>query len=57
MNESDMNESEMRMVELYGIRSEHKTVYFYNGHKYDKLKDAINYAKLEALKTFISCPI
>ena len=52
-----MNETEKRMVELYGIRPEHKTVYFYNGHKYDKLKDAINYAKLEALKTFISCPI
>lgn len=41
-----MNETEKRMVERYGIRSEQKTVYFYNGHKYDKLKDAISYAKI-----------
>ncbi len=49
-----MNETEKRMVEVYGIRSEHKTVYFYNGHKYEKLKDALNYAKLDAPKTLVT---
>jgi hypothetical protein len=54
MNETDINETEKRMAEVYGIRSEHKTAYFYNGHKYNKLKDALNYAKLDALHTLVS---
>ena len=54
MNETFMNESEKRMAEVYGIRTEHKTVYFYNGHKFDILEDVINYAKLDALNTLLT---
>ncbi len=42
-----MNEVERKMVEQYGITFEQKTVYFYKGHKYDQLKDAIRYAKID----------
>ncbi|MDH3609976.1 MAG: hypothetical protein OEQ24_12145 [Gammaproteobacteria bacterium] len=54
MNETFMNESEKRMAEVYGIRSEHNTVYFYNGYKYNKLKDALNHAKLDALNILLT---
>lgn len=42
-----MTEEEKKMMDQYGITSQQKTVYLYNGHKYDNLKDAISYAKTD----------
>ena len=42
-----MNEEEKELAKLYGITVEHKTVYLYQGHRYERLNDALNYAKLD----------
>lgn len=41
-----MTDEESRMMEFYEVTSEQKTVYLYLGKKYDKLSDALNYAKI-----------
>lgn len=40
-----MTEKDANLMAKYGITSEQKMVYHYKNHKYDKLEDAINYAK------------
>ena len=42
-----MTEEEKRLMKQYRITSEQQTMYFYNWHKHDKLKDAISYAKID----------
>ncbi len=42
-----MTEEDNLLMEQYGITSQQKTVYLYKGHKYDSLKDAINFAKID----------
>ena len=42
-----MTEEEQKLVDRFGITSQQKTLYFYKGHKYDNLKDAISYAKID----------
>jgi hypothetical protein len=39
------SEEEQKMMVQYGITHEKKSVYFYQGHKYDRLSDAIRYAR------------
>lgn len=39
------SEEEQKLMSEYGITHEQKSVYFYRGHKYDKLSDAIRYAR------------
>ena len=39
------SEEEQKLIVQYGITHEKKSVYFYQGHKYDKLSDAIRYAR------------
>ena len=39
------SEEEQKLMVQYGITHEKKSVYFYQGHKYDKLSDAIRYAR------------
>ena len=39
------SEEEQKLMAEYGITHEKKSVYFYRGHKYDKLGDAIRYAR------------
>ena len=39
------SEEEQKLTVQYGITHEKKSVYFYQGHKYDKLSDAIRYAR------------
>jgi hypothetical protein len=39
------SEEEQKLMTQYGITHEMKSVYFYQGHKYDKVGDAIRYAK------------
>ena len=43
-----MNEEDNKLMEQYDITSQQKTVYLYKGYKYDRLKDAINFAKIDA---------
>lgn len=42
-----MSEEEKELMERYGIAVEQKSVYFYKGYKYEHLKDALNYAKID----------
>ncbi len=39
------SEEEQKLMAEYGITHEKKSVYLYRGHKYDKLSDAIRYAR------------
>ena len=42
-----MTEEEEKLMKRYGITSEQNTVYYYMGHKYERLKDALNYARIQ----------
>jgi hypothetical protein len=39
-------DDEIRWMDHYGITSEQKTIYRLRGIAYDRLQDAINYAKI-----------
>lgn len=39
------SEEEQKSMAEYGITHEKRSVYFYRGRKYDKLSDAIRYAR------------
>lgn len=43
-----MTKEEKELMKRFGITVEQKSVYAYDGHKYDQLKDAMNFAKIEA---------
>jgi len=43
-HDKQSSEEEQKLMVQYGITHEKKSVYFYQGHKYDKLSDAIRYA-------------
>ena len=45
-----MTDNEDKLINEYEIVREHKTIYTYKGYKYDKLEDAINFAKSNATK-------
>ena len=40
-----MNESDKKLMQDYGITSEQRTVFFWKDYKYEKLADAVKYAK------------
>ena len=42
-----MTEEDKKLMDQYGITSQQKTVYLYKDHKYDNLKDAISFAKID----------
>ena len=42
-----MSEDDKALRTQYGITSEPKMVFYYKEHRYDKLQDAVNFAKLE----------
>ncbi|KHF25803.1 hypothetical protein [Solemya velum gill symbiont] len=42
-----MTEQDKITMDKYGISSSSKAVYFYKDHKYERLTDAINYAKID----------
>jgi hypothetical protein len=44
-------EEELKLMTQYGITHEQKSVYFYQGYKYDKLTDAIRYARVSSART------
>jgi hypothetical protein len=43
-----MSEQDKTLMAEYGITSSLKTVYFYKEYRYDRLSDALNYAKSDA---------
>ena len=45
------SEEEQKSMAEYGITHEKKSVYFYQGHKYDKLSDATRYARASLART------
>ena len=45
------SEEEQELMVQYGITHEKKSVYFYQGHKYDRLSDAIRYARDSLART------
>jgi hypothetical protein len=45
-----MNDNNENLMERYGITAKQSTVYMYLGRKYDKLQDALNYAKIVAAR-------
>ena len=40
-----MNSDDKKLMEEFGITAEAKTVFHYDGHRYERLSDALNYAK------------
>jgi hypothetical protein len=49
--DKQVTEEERKLMAQYGITHETKSMYFYQGHKYDKLNDAINYARDSLART------
>lgn len=52
-----MTEEDKKLMQKYGITCEQRTVYFWKTYKYEKLDDAVNYAKLMVEKelTTVAC--
>ena len=40
-----MTEEDKRTMDKYGVTCETKTIYHFEGHRYDRLSDAVDYAK------------
>ena len=49
--EIEMSEQDKTLLTEYGITSTPKTVYFYKEYRYDRLSDALSYAKMDARRT------
>jgi hypothetical protein len=43
-----MSEEDKKLMAQYDITSESKLIYSYKENRYENLKDAVNFAKLEA---------
>jgi len=43
-----MTEEEKQQLDLYGITMEEKTVFHYRSYTYDRLTDALNYARIDS---------
>lgn len=43
-----MNSDDKKLMEQFGITAESKTIFHFDGHRYERLSDAINYAKTRA---------
>ena len=41
-----MTDEDTKLMETYGITVETKMVYHFDGYKYDRLSDAVKYAKV-----------
>ena len=45
-----MNDKDKGLIDQYGITCESKIIYRYKEHRYENIKDAVNYAKLDTAK-------
>ena len=46
-----MNSEDKKLMEQFGVTAETKTISHFDGHRYERLSDAINYAKTRAHPT------
>ena len=46
-----MTEEDKKAMAKYGITHEQRTVFFWKDYKYERLADAVNYAKVASAKT------
>ena len=46
-----MTEEDKKAMAKYGITHEQRTVFFWKDYKYERLADAVNYAKAASAKT------
>ena len=51
IQDKQTTEEDLKLMSQFGITHERKSVYFFQGHKYDKLDDAIRYASLAHTKS------
>ena len=42
-----MNEHDESLMAKYGITTETKVLFYYEGYRYERLADAVNYARLQ----------
>jgi len=45
-----MDEHDKELMAQYGITAETKLLFHYDGHRYEKLADAVNYAKAQSAR-------
>mgnify|MGYP001828355725 FL=1 len=45
-----MSEEDKKVMEKYGITYEQRTMFFWKDYKYERLADAVSYAKLASAK-------
>ena len=50
-----MSDEQETLMAQYNITREPKMIYSYKQHRYENLKDAINFAQLEAARTREDC--
>jgi hypothetical protein len=43
-----MTDEDRLTMEKHGITSENKVIYHFQGHRYDRLSDAVNYAEKQS---------
>ena len=43
-----MNSEDKALMEKFGITVETKTIFHFGGHRYERLSDAVNYAKTKS---------
>jgi hypothetical protein len=49
--EIEMSEQDEVLMAEHGITSSPKTVYYYKGYRYDRLSDALSYAKSDTRRS------
>lgn len=49
--DDSMSEGDRRDMNEYGITHHHKSVYTYKTHAYDRLSDALAYARIDSART------
>ena len=54
--DTQITEEELKLMTQYGITHVRKTVYLCKGYKYDKLSDAISYARVVLDNELTSVP-
>ena len=42
-----MHDNDERLMAQYGIKAESKVLFFYGGYRYERLADAVNYARTQ----------
>ena len=46
-----MNEHDESLLAQYGIKAERKVLFHFDGHRYERLADAVSYARLKQTRS------